>query len=44
MGIPPTGKRVIIHVIDMIRLRKGKYVEHWVMSDLSNVIAQLSFS
>ena len=44
MGIPPTGKKVIINVIDMIRLRQGKYVEHWGMSNLSDVIAQLSFS
>jgi steroid delta-isomerase-like uncharacterized protein len=44
MGIPPTGKKVIINVIDMIRLRRGKYIEHWGMSNLSEVIAQLSFS
>ena len=44
MGIPPTGKKVIINVIDIIRLRQGKYIEHWGMSNLSEVIAQLSFS
>ena len=44
MGIPPTGKRVTINVIDMIRLRKGKYVEHWGISNISDVIARLSFS
>lgn len=44
MGIPPTGKKVIINVIDMIRLRQGKYVEHWGLSNLSDVMAQLSFS
>jgi predicted ester cyclase len=44
MGIPPTGKKVIINVIDIIRLRQGKYVEHWGMSNLSDVIAELSFS
>jgi predicted ester cyclase len=44
MGIPPTGKKVIINVIDIIRLREGKYVEHWGMSNIPEVIAQLSFS
>ena len=44
MGIPPTGKKVIINVIDMIRLRQGKYVEHWGMSNIPEVRAQLSFS
>jgi predicted ester cyclase len=44
MGIPPTGKKVIINVIDIIRLKQGKYIEHWGLSNLSEVIAQLSFS
>jgi len=44
MGIPPTGRKVVINVIDMIRLREGKYVEHWGMSNIPEVIAQLSFS
>jgi steroid delta-isomerase-like uncharacterized protein len=44
MGIPPTGRKVVINVIDMIRLSNGKYVEHWGMSNIPEVIAQLSFS
>ena len=28
MGIPPTGKRVSIGVIDIIRIAGGKFVEH----------------
>ena len=44
MGIPPTGKKVVINVIDMIRLKQGKYIEHWGMSNLAEVMAQLSFS
>ncbi|HET6991638.1 MAG TPA: ester cyclase [Bacteroidia bacterium] len=44
MGVPPTGKRVVIKVIDMIRLKDGKYVEHWGMSNIPEVIAQLSIS
>jgi predicted ester cyclase len=41
MGIPPSGKRVTINVIDIIRLRNGQYVEHWGMSNLSDIIAEL---
>ena len=37
MGIPASGKRVAIEVIDIIRLRDGKYVEHWGASNLAEV-------
>jgi steroid delta-isomerase-like uncharacterized protein len=42
MGIPPSGKKVVIHVIDMIRLNNGRYAEHWGMSNFSDVIAEIS--
>jgi predicted ester cyclase len=42
MGIPPTGKKVVIHVIDIIRLKDGQYVEHWGMSNLPEVMAEIS--
>lgn len=42
MGIPPSGKKVVIHVIDIIRLKDGQYVEHWGMSNFSEVIAEIS--
>src|SRR6187402_1372218 len=29
MGIPATNKKVVIEVIEIIRLRNGQYVEHW---------------
>jgi predicted SnoaL-like aldol condensation-catalyzing enzyme len=29
MGIPAFNKKVVIAVIEIIRLRDGKYVEHW---------------
>jgi len=41
MGIPPTGKKVTIKVIDIIRLHKGKYAEHWGSSNIMEVIGQL---
>jgi predicted ester cyclase len=40
-GIAPTGKSVAIDVIDIVRLRDGKYVEHWGVNTLANVLAQL---
>jgi predicted ester cyclase len=44
MGIAPSGKEVAIHVIDIIRLRNGQYIEHWGMSNLVEVLGQLSSS
>lgn len=41
MGIPATHKKVIIKVIDIIRLAKGKYVEHWGVSNLAEVVSFL---
>ena len=42
MGIPASNKKVTIHVIDIIRLRNGKYIEHWGVSNLGEIIAQIS--
>jgi steroid delta-isomerase-like uncharacterized protein len=41
MGMAASNKKVGINVIDIIRLRDGKYVEHWGMSNLADIIAQL---
>src|SRR4051812_34917313 len=35
MGIPPTDKKVTIDVIDIVRVKDGKYVEHWGMNTLA---------
>lgn len=42
MGIAPTNKKVSIYVIDIIRLKNGKYTEHWGMSNISEILQQLS--
>ena len=42
MGIPASNKSVTINVIDIIRLRDGKYVEHWGMSNLADIIKEIS--
>ena len=41
MGIPATGKRVGFAVIDIIRLKDGKYVEHWANADMLGLMSQL---
>ena len=41
-GIPASHKEVEIKVIDMVRLRDGKYVEHWGQSNFDEVLKQIS--
>lgn len=42
MGVAPTGRAVTIHVIDIIRLQDGQYAEHWGMSNIERIVAELS--
>ena len=42
MGIPATGKPIVFPVIDIIRLRDGKYIEHWGIRDTHSVLQQLT--
>lgn len=42
MGIPASNKKVTILVIDIIRLKDGKYAEHWGMSNLSDIVKIIS--
>ncbi len=39
MGIPATHKKIRIDVIDIVRLRHGKYFEHWGINTLQIVVA-----
>lgn len=41
MGIPPTGKRVAVSAIDIVRLADGKMVEHWGSTDTLGMMQQL---
>lgn len=41
MDIPPTGKNIGIEVMDIIRLKDGKFVEQWNVVDWQHVIFQL---
>jgi predicted ester cyclase len=40
MGIPPSGKKITINIIDIIRLRNGKYTDHWSIRDMSDLLRQ----
>lgn len=42
MGISPTNRSVEILVIDIIRLKDGKYLEHWGQSNFSEVLRSLN--
>ncbi|MDP4263603.1 MAG: ester cyclase [Bacteroidota bacterium] len=41
MGHAATGKSVTMNVIDIVRLKDGKYVDHWGRNDIMQVIQQL---
>lgn len=40
-GIPPTGRRVTLTFVDILRLRDGKIVEHWLSMDQLSFLQQL---
>jgi len=42
MGVPPTNKKVVIKVIDIIRLRNGQYTDHWASHNIPEVLAELT--
>ena len=41
MGIPPTGQRVSMGLIDIVRIVDGRVVEHWSMGDNLGMMQQL---
>lgn len=41
LGVAPTGKRVTFNSTDIMRVRAGKFVEHWGAADLFGLVAQL---
>ena len=41
MGIPPTGKRISINVIDILVIAEGRFVEHWGVMDSMAMMQQL---
>ena len=41
MGVPPTGKRIEMDTIDIVRVRDGQAVEHWGVTDTMTMMQQL---
>jgi len=41
-GIAPSNKKVQIKVIDIIRLKDGKYAEHWGQSNFSDILKEIA--
>ena len=41
MGMPPTGRRVSMELIDIVRISEGRVVEHWSMGDNLGMMQQL---
>jgi len=41
LGIPATGRAISIDVIDIVRVKDGKYFEHWGITSLPEVLSQL---
>jgi predicted ester cyclase len=39
--MPPTGKKIEITVIDIMRFKEGKLLEHWGVPDRSAAMEQL---
>ena len=41
MGHAPSGKKVAISVIGMVRLKDARYIDHWGRNDIMQVIQSL---
>lgn len=40
-GHPPTGKRMVVHGIEIHRVRDGQVAETWVADDIPSILMQL---
>ena len=41
-GIPASGKKVLMEVIDIIRLKNGRFTDHWSVVDWQAVMQQIT--
>jgi steroid delta-isomerase-like uncharacterized protein len=41
MGIPATGRRISVPVVDIVRFRDGRAAEHWGVTDTGAMMEQL---
>jgi len=40
LAFPLLTKKVVLEIIDIVRLHDGKFVEHWNVLDWQNVLTQ----
>ena len=40
-GLPPTGRQFTVHLVDIVRLRDGRLLEHWGGPDMLDLLTQL---
>jgi steroid delta-isomerase-like uncharacterized protein len=40
-GLPPTGRAFSVHLVDLVRVRDGKLIEHWGGPDMLDLLTQL---
>lgn len=40
-GIAPTGRRIEVSLIDVVRVENGKFVEHWGGPDMDDLLRQI---
>jgi len=41
LGVPATGRRVSVAVMDTGRVREGRFTDHWGLVDVPDLMAQL---
>jgi steroid delta-isomerase-like uncharacterized protein len=41
MGVPPTGRQMDVEALDIMRIRAGRFVEHWGVMDAMAMMQQL---
>lgn len=41
MSVPPTGKRITIGVLMMMRVKDGKIIEYWANADMASLLEKL---
>jgi predicted ester cyclase len=41
MGIPPTGRTMVVHGQELHRIQDGKLAESWICDDVPSIMVQL---
>ena len=44
LGVPPTGRPLAVDGIDLVRVREGRIVEHWGLTNSVGVLEQVGTS